>query len=65
MEKVRMLAELVQKRERKKLRLAEVLAEVLEPVLFPHDAALRGALKTISALASLSTCSSDLSRTSD
>lgn len=48
LEKVRMLTELVRKREKEKLRQAQILKQVLDSVLFPHDTALRLCMEKIS-----------------
>jgi NuA3 HAT complex component NTO1 len=44
-----MLAELVRKREREKLRKAHLMKEVLDAMLFPHEGTLRAVLDKISA----------------
>ncbi|KAL7415662.1 PHD-zinc-finger like domain-containing protein, partial [Mrakia frigida] len=49
LEKVRMLAELVRKREKEKLRQAQIYKQVLDSVLFPHDTALRLCMEKISS----------------
>lgn len=49
LDKVRMLAELTRKREREKLRQAQVIKDMVDSFLFPHDGKLRLALETLSA----------------
>lgn len=49
LDKVRMLAELTRKREREKLRQAQVIKDVVDSFLFPHDGRLRLSLEKISA----------------
>lgn len=50
LEKIRMLAELVRKREREKLRQAQLLrSTVVDAVLFPYNGVLRNALERVSA----------------
>ncbi|WVQ81240.1 hypothetical protein IAT38_003362 [Cryptococcus sp. DSM 104549] len=50
LEKVRMLAELVRKREKEKLRQAQVIKDVVDDFLFPNYDKMRGVLEKISAL---------------
>ncbi|KAK4684246.1 NuA3 HAT complex component NTO1, partial [Tremellales sp. Uapishka_1] len=50
LEKVRMLAELVRKREREKLRQAQVLKDIVDGFIFPYYAKLRLTLERISAM---------------
>lgn len=50
LEKVRLLAELVRKREKEKLRQAQVIKDVVESFVFERYAALRSAYERISAL---------------
>ncbi|KAJ9112141.1 hypothetical protein QFC20_002322 [Naganishia adeliensis] len=47
LERVRMLAELVRKREQEKLRQARIIKQFVEESLFPFDAALRAAYTKI------------------
>lgn len=47
LEKVRLLAELVRKREKEKLRQALVIQEVVDNFIFPHYITLREALAKI------------------
>lgn len=49
LDKVRMLAELTRKREREKLRQAQVIKDIVDSFLFPHDNGLRLILEKISA----------------
>ena len=49
LEKVRMLAELVRKREKEKLRQMQVIKDVADSFFFPHDPKLRLALERIAA----------------
>lgn len=49
LERVRMLSELVRKREREKLRQIEVIRNLVDDFIFPHNAKLRLALEKISA----------------
>lgn len=49
LDKVRMLAELTRKREKEKLRQAQVIKDTVDAFLFPHDSKLRLALEKISA----------------
>lgn len=49
LEKVRMLAELVRKREKEKLRQAQVIKEVVDSFIFPHYDTLRNTLEQIAA----------------
>ncbi|BEI85170.1 hypothetical protein CcaverHIS002_0505710 [Cutaneotrichosporon cavernicola] len=50
LEKVRLLAELVRKREKEKLRQAQVIKDVVESFVFQHFTALRAAYERIAAL---------------
>ncbi|WWC97966.1 hypothetical protein V866_004855 [Kwoniella sp. B9012] len=50
LEKVRMLAELVRKREKEKLRQVQVIKDVLDGFIFPYHGRLRVAFEKISAL---------------
>ncbi|TXT09055.1 hypothetical protein VHUM_02529 [Vanrija humicola] len=50
LEKVRLLAELVRKREKEKLRQAQVIKEVVDNFIFPHYAALRTTLEKVVAM---------------
>lgn len=51
LERMRMLAELVRKREREKLRQVQVIrATLVDGILFPYHANLRGLLQRVSAL---------------
>ncbi|ORY33154.1 hypothetical protein BCR39DRAFT_521494 [Naematelia encephala] len=50
LEKVRMLAELVRKREKEKLRQAQTIKDVVDSFIFPHYARLRLTLEKISAM---------------
>ncbi|WWD21160.1 hypothetical protein CI109_105643 [Kwoniella shandongensis] len=50
LEKVRMLAELVRKREKEKLRQAQIMKEVVDNFVFPHYGKLRLTLEKISAM---------------
>nr|XP_019009832.1 NuA3 HAT complex component NTO1 [Kwoniella pini CBS 10737]OCF48613.1 NuA3 HAT complex component NTO1 [Kwoniella pini CBS 10737] len=50
LEKVRMLAELVRKREKEKLRQAQAIKDVVDGFIFPHHGRLRVALERISAM---------------
>jgi NuA3 HAT complex component NTO1 len=47
LEKVRLLAELVRKREKEKLRQALVIQEIVDNFIFPHYITLREALAKI------------------
>lgn len=47
LERVRMLAELVRKREQEKLRQARIVKQFVEEAIFPFDAALRVACTKI------------------
>lgn len=47
LERVRMLAELVRKREQEKLRQARIIKQFVEQSIFPFDAALRSAFTKI------------------
>lgn len=47
LERIRMLVELVRKREKDKLRQARILKDLLEEILFPHDGKLRLAYEKI------------------
>lgn len=49
LEKVRMLAELVRKREKEKLRQAQVIKEVVDSFIFPHYETLRSTFDQIVA----------------
>jgi NuA3 HAT complex component NTO1 len=49
LEKVRMLADEVRKREREKLKQSQVIKDVVDYFLFPHYAKLRLVLEKISA----------------
>lgn len=49
LEKVRMLAEQVRKREREKLRQAQVIKDMVDDFMFPGYAQLRLTLEKISA----------------
>lgn len=49
LEKVRMLAELVRKREKEKLRQAQVIKEVVDSFIFPHYDTLRSTFEQITA----------------
>lgn len=49
LEKVRMLAELVRKREKEKLRQSQVIKDVVDIFIFPHYGKLRLTLEKISA----------------
>ena len=49
LEKVRMLAELVRKREKEKLRQLQCVTDVLATCLFPHEPQLRFAFERITA----------------
>lgn len=44
-----MLSELVRKREREKLRQIEVIKDLVDDFIFPHNSKLRLALEKISA----------------
>lgn len=48
LEKVRMLAELVRKRERAKLQQYSLLKDIVESYIFPHYGKLRVVLEKIS-----------------
>ncbi|KLT46484.1 hypothetical protein CC85DRAFT_281589 [Cutaneotrichosporon oleaginosum] len=50
LEKVRLLAELVRKREKEKLRQAQVIKDVVEGFVLPHYTVLRSVFDRISAL---------------
>jgi NuA3 HAT complex component NTO1 len=50
LEKVRLLAELVRKREKEKLRQAQVIKDLVEGFVFPHYMAIRSAYDRIAAL---------------
>lgn len=50
LEKVRLLAELVRKREKEKLRQAQVIKEVVDNFIFPYYAALRSTLEKVVAM---------------
>ncbi|WVR09068.1 hypothetical protein IAU60_006129 [Kwoniella sp. DSM 27419] len=50
LEKVRMLAELVRKREKEKLRQVQVIKDVVDKFVFPHSAKLRDILERIAAM---------------
>nr|XP_019048061.1 hypothetical protein I302_04683 [Kwoniella bestiolae CBS 10118]OCF26991.1 hypothetical protein I302_04683 [Kwoniella bestiolae CBS 10118] len=50
LEKVRMLAELVRKREKEKLRQVQVIKDVVDSFIFPHHGKLRVAFEKISAM---------------
>lgn len=47
LERVRMLAELVRKREQEKLRQARIIKQFVEQSIFPFDAAIRAAFNKI------------------
>lgn len=49
LEKVRMLAELVRKREREKLRQAQCIKDIVDDFIFPHFNRLQLILEKISA----------------
>ena len=49
LEKVRLLAELVRKREKEKLRQLQVTKDVIDTFIFPHYGKLRLTLEKISA----------------
>ena len=49
LEKVRMLAELVRKREKEKLRQSQVIKDMVDTFIFPHYGRLRLTLEKISA----------------
>ncbi len=48
LERVRMLAELVRKREKEKLRQVQIFRDLLDDFVYPHDGKLRLALEKIS-----------------
>lgn len=50
LEKVRLLAELVRKREKEKLRQAQVIKGVVESFVFPHYSLLRSVFNRIQAM---------------
>ncbi|KAK8843325.1 hypothetical protein IAR55_006980 [Kwoniella newhampshirensis] len=50
LEKVRMLAELVRKREKEKLRQAQIVKDIVDNFIFPHHGKLRLTLEKISAM---------------
>ena len=47
LERVRMLAELVRKREQEKLRQARIIKQFVEQSIFPFDAAIQAAFSKI------------------
>lgn len=49
LDKVRMLAELTRKREKEKLRQAQVIKDIVDSFIFPHYGKLRLTLEKISA----------------
>jgi NuA3 HAT complex component NTO1 len=49
LDKVRMLAELSRKREKDKLRQAQIVKDVVDRFLFPHSGRLRLVFEKISA----------------
>jgi NuA3 HAT complex component NTO1 len=49
LERVRMLAELVRKREKEKLRQAQVIKDFLDDIVFPYDAQMRLVLEKITS----------------
>lgn len=49
LEKVRMLADLVRKREKEKLRQVQVIKDVVDRFIFPYSERLRVILERISA----------------
>jgi NuA3 HAT complex component NTO1 len=49
LERVRMLAELVRKREKEKLRQAQVIKDFLDDILFPYDSQMRLVLEKITS----------------
>jgi NuA3 HAT complex component NTO1 len=53
LEKVRMLAELVRKREKEKLRQSQVIKDLVDTFIFPHYGKLRLTLEKISACVSI------------
>lgn len=50
LEKVRLLAELVRKREKEKLRQAQVIQDIVDGFIFPHYATLRNTFNNIVAM---------------
>lgn len=54
LDKVRMLTELSRKREREKLRQAQVIKDIVDSFLFPSEGKLRLTLEKVSAYVTLS-----------